>query len=143
MTVTDAYSDTKEYSPDSRNTDLHAPNTAGFLRLITRQRSVRQKDGTWRQVAADKVLEKAVTQPLGTYIYRRQVTVTEWVALRPILEVYDRDTGYKGGGRLQEPWWRQTEARKYLSATLKEILVAARGRRRKSSRRGESKGGDR
>ena len=67
----------------------------------------------------------------------------EWVALRPILEVYDRDTGYKGGGRLQETWCRQTEARKYLSATLKEISVAARERRRKSGRRGESKGGDR
>ena len=48
------------------------------------------------------------------------------MALRPILEVCDIDTGYKGGGRLRDPWWRKTSARKQLSAKLKEILVSAR-----------------
>ena len=62
----------------------------GFLQRIKRQRVVQQKDGTWRQVAAGTVIEKAGTQPLGTYIDRRQATVAEWVALRPILEVCDR-----------------------------------------------------
>ena len=78
----------------------------GFLRQITGQRVVQQEEGTWRQVAAQKVLEKAGTQPLGTYIDRSQATVAEWVALRPILEVYDRDKCYKGGGRRRYPWWR-------------------------------------
>ena len=50
----------------------------------------------------------------------------EWVALRPILEVCERETGYDVEGRRQNPWWRQTAARKQLSATLKEILAAAR-----------------
>ena len=63
------------------------------------------------------------------------------MALRPILEVYDKDTGYEGDGRCQEPWWRQMAAIKQLSATLKEILVAARERRWKSVRRGGG-GGD-
>ena len=49
-------------------------------------------------MAAEKVLEKAGTQSLGTYIDSRQVTVVTWVALRPILEVCDRDTCYEGGG---------------------------------------------
>ena len=59
----------------------------GFLRQIMGQREVQQEDGTWRQVATEKVLEKAGTQSLGVYIDRRQATLSEWVALRPILEV--------------------------------------------------------
>ena len=52
--------------------------------------------------------------------------MAEWVALRPILEVCDRETGYEGGVILQEPWWRQTATRKQLRATLKDILAAER-----------------
>ena len=50
--------------------------------------------------------------------------MAEWVVLRPILEVYDKETGYEGGARRPEPWWRKTAARKQLSATLKEISAA-------------------
>ena len=65
----------------------------GFLRQITGQRVEIRDDGTWPQVAADKFLEKAGTQYLGDYIERRQESVTEWVALRTILEVCDREIG--------------------------------------------------
>ena len=64
----------------------------GFLRQITGQRAVRREDENWRKVVSDKVLEKAGTQYLGNYIDRRQATVAEWVELRPILEVCDRET---------------------------------------------------
>ena len=89
---------------------------------------MQQKDGTWRMVSADKFLENAGNQYLGTYIDRSQATVVEWAALRHILEVCDRETGYEGGGRRQDPWWRQTAARNQLSVTLKEIAVTARDR---------------
>ena len=46
--------------------------------------------------------------------------------LRRILEVCDRETGYKGVIRLRDPWWRQTANRKQLSAALEEISTAAR-----------------
>ena len=46
-----------------------------FLWQITRQGAVRHKDGTWRQVSAETILEKAGTHPLCTYIGRRQSTV--------------------------------------------------------------------
>ena len=98
----------------------------GFLCRIMRQGEVQHKDHTWRQLPTEKVLEKAGTQPLGTYMDMRQATVAEWVKLRPILEVCDRDTGYKGGERRRELWWRQPEARKQLGATLKEVSAAAR-----------------
>ena len=45
-------------------------------------------------MAAETVLEKAGTKPIGTYIDRRQATVVEWVALIPILKVCDRETCY-------------------------------------------------
>ena len=67
--------------------------------------------------------------------------MAEWVGLCLILEVCDRDMGYTGGGRRREPWWRQTAARKQLSATLKDISAAARERRCKSGRCGKSGGG--
>ena len=70
-------------------------------------------------MAAEKVLEKAGTQSLGTYIDRRQATLAEWVTLRPILEVCDRETVYEQGGKRQETWWMQTVARKQMGATLK------------------------
>ena len=35
------------------------------------------------------------------------------------------------------PWWRQKEVQKNLSATLENILAAARAWRRESGRRGE------
>ena len=38
----------------------------GFLWRITRQRAEQQKDGTWRQMVTDTVLEKSGPQPLGT-----------------------------------------------------------------------------
>ena len=93
-------------------------------------------------MASETVIEKAVTKPLVTYIDRRQATVEEWVALRPILKVCDREIGYEGRGRLQEPWWRKTAARKQLSATLKNISAEARERRWNSGRRAGG-GGDR
>ena len=114
----------------------------GLLRQITGKREVRRKDRTWRQVAAENVLKKTGIQSLGAYIDRRQKTVAKWVALRPILEVCNRETGYEGRGRRRETWWWKTAARNQLSATLKYILVAERERCWKSSRRGGG-GGDR
>ena len=58
-----------------------------------------QRDGNWRSEAAEKVLREAVNHSLGAYIDKQKATVVEWVALRLILEVCNKDTGYEGGGR--------------------------------------------
>ena len=60
---------------------------------MTGQKEKLQKDGTWRSESAENVLKKAGTQTLGAYIYRRHETVAEWVELRTILEICDRETG--------------------------------------------------
>ena len=92
-------------------------------------------------MAAVSVLKEAGTQTLGTYIDKRQEAVAEWVMLRPMLEVCDRETRYEGGGRCRDPWWRKMAAQKQLSVTLEEISAAARERCWESDRRGKCGGG--
>ena len=88
-----------------------------------------------------RLFKEAGNQYLGVYIDKRQATVMGWVVLRPILEVFDKETGNEGGGRRRDPRGRKTESRKQLCATLKDISTAVRVRRRKSGRRGEGGGG--
>ena len=90
----------------------------GFLMQITGQREARQKEGTWRCVAVEKVLNTEGTQYLGAYIDRWQAKVSEWVVLCPILEVYNKEICYKIWRRRQDHWWRQKATRKTLSARL-------------------------
>ena len=63
----------------------------------------------WVMMTGDgkTVFQGEGTHPLWTYVDRRQATVAEWVALRPILGVFARDIGYEGGGRLRVPLWRK------------------------------------
>ena len=87
-----------------------------------------------------KVLKGAGTQTLGAYIDKRQVTVAEWLELRPILDIFNIETGYEGGGRRRETWWRQTADRKHMRSMLEEILEMASVRRWESGRRGKGEG---
>ena len=113
----------------------------GFLRQITRKKSKWLRDGLWWQVTAKKFLQGAGTQPLQTYVDRRQATVAEWVALRPIFDICAREMGYEGGGRLWVPWWRQAAAEKQLKVTVEAVWEAARVRRQqKPVRRGRTEG---
>ena len=48
-------------------------NFIGF----TGQRSERQEDGTWWQVSEEKLLGKAGTESLGSYVVRRLAVVAE------------------------------------------------------------------
>ena len=101
----------------------------------------RQRDGTCIRAAAARVLKEAGIQTLGAYIEKRQAAVAEWVDLRLVLEICDKETGYEGGGGRRKLCLRKTAARKHLSATLEDILAAARERRWESGRCGEVRGG--
>ena len=83
------------------------------------------------------------TETLGTYTDKQQETVVYWVALRPIIDICNRETGYQGGGRRRELWWRQTAAQNQLIATLEDILAAAKARNWESGRCGKGGGGGR
>ena len=104
----------------------------GFLRQVLVNTAKRQREGNWRSAVAEIILKSAGAQTLGTYIDKKKAIVVEWVALRPKLEVFNRETGYEGGGRHHEPWWRQTAARDQLSATLEDLLSASSERRQES-----------
>ena len=78
----------------------------GFLRQVKKSKAKPLKDGSWRKAATNKALQGAETRPLQTYLDRRQATLTEWVALRPIFGVCTRETGYEGRGKLWVLWWR-------------------------------------
>ena len=48
------------------------------------------------------LLNKAGTQKLGTYVYRGQTTLVEWVVVRTIYVVCDGETYYEGERRRHE-----------------------------------------
>ena len=90
----------------------------GFLWQVKKSKAKRLRDGSWREAEDNKVLLGAETQPLRTYLDRRQATVTEGVALRPVFDVCTRETGYEGGGKLRMPWRRQAAAEKQMKVTV-------------------------
>ena len=62
----------------------------GVLRKVTGHNANQKRYRTWIIVAEARVLKEAGTHTLGDYIDKRQETVTEWVVLRPIIEVCNR-----------------------------------------------------
>ena len=64
----------------------------GFLWQLTIMKVKRQQYGSRRKVALEKVIQGAGTQPLQTYINRRQATVAKSVDLRPTFEVCSKVT---------------------------------------------------
>ena len=60
---------------------------------------MRPEDETWTNEGPDRVLKAAGTHPLMEYIDKRQVTVAELVALCPIFEICEKETGYAGEGK--------------------------------------------
>ena len=90
----------------------------GFLFNITGKRVRRQADGLWETSAAKEVLRVARMQSATTYIGRRKATVAQWVSLKLLLEVCAWETGYEGGDRKSQPWWRQGTAAEVLRTNL-------------------------
>ena len=90
----------------------------GFL-IPVRGKWERQKaDRTWVTTNVEVVREAEGTHPEMAHIGRRQGTVAQWVMLRPIFEVCERETGYEGGGRRREAWWTQEEEETHSRETL-------------------------
>ena len=65
----------------------------GFLRQIMGKQAWRLGDGMWDITEAEVVQEAAGIQSETTYIERRQATVAQRVALRPLFEVCAREKG--------------------------------------------------
>ena len=59
----------------------------GFLRQVKKLKTKKLRDGLWHKAAANKILQGSGTQPIQTYLDRRQATVAEWGDLRTIFDV--------------------------------------------------------
>ena len=70
------------------------------------------------------------TQSAMIYIGRLQATMTQWMALQPIFEVYAGGKVYEGGGHRREAWWIQEAIEHKLQAKLTGVLREANMRRR-------------
>ena len=79
----------------------------GLLQQVMGMKSLTIEEETWTKEGTDRVLQTAGNKPLREYIEKRQVTVSEWVDLRPIFEVCTKEMGYEEGEKLRELWWRQ------------------------------------
>ena len=79
----------------------------GLLRQITGNLVCRLGDRTWDTPGAEVLWESAGTQSEMTYIGRRQASVENWVALRPLFKVCAREKVYEGSGHMREAWWYQ------------------------------------
>ena len=112
-----------------------------FLRHETGMKARRLGDENWQKEGAEKVIQEDGTKPLWYYINISKTMITEWVDLRQIFEVCEKETGYEGGGRLRDKWWSQTAAERHLKARLKDISAAVcEWRQQESGRRGEGEG---
>ena len=74
------------------------------------------------------VREAEGTQLARTYIGRRQATVSQWVALRPLFDVCAREIWYEGRAHKREAWWRQEATKKQLRSTMASSREAQRRR---------------
>ena len=91
---------------------------------MTGKRVRQKRDGYLHREETERVIQITGTQSLRMYTGRRQATVAEWVAIRPIFVVFVHENmGYAGGERQREPWWRQSSADAQMRNTLRVNLT--------------------
>ena len=61
-----------------------------FLKIIMGKIAKQLGDGTWETPGVEGIREAVGTESARIYIERRQSTVAQWVALRPLFEVCAR-----------------------------------------------------
>ena len=59
----------------------------GFLRQVKKLKTKGLRGGLWQKAAEKKIIQGSGTQPIQTYLDRRQATLTEWGDLRTIFDV--------------------------------------------------------
>ena len=76
-------------------------------RKLTGRQPRRGKDGTWYYPLLEGAMKEAGIVRIRTSILRRQNTVTQFIATRPILELCEK-ANRRPGARLARRWWEQT-----------------------------------
>uniref|UniRef100_A0A7S0FHZ4 Uncharacterized protein n=1 Tax=Minutocellus polymorphus TaxID=265543 RepID=A0A7S0FHZ4_9STRA len=66
----------------------------------------RLPDGSWECPSLEKALEEAGLFPISEYVARRQRTVAQYIALRPIYDIAVEE-GRQRGTSTSMRWWEQ------------------------------------
>ena len=69
-----------------------------FLRQVTRKQATWRRDGSWRHITSEEVIQGAGTKMLRTYVVRRQETAAECVSTRTFFMSVREIQGSKEGG---------------------------------------------
>ena len=78
----------------------------GVVRRITGRQQWRGWDGKWFYLSLEGVMKEAGFKEISTSITNRQNTVTQYIAIRPLLDLCE-GTNQIGGVRLSRRWWDQ------------------------------------
>ena len=73
---------------------------------ITGMTEKRGADGEWEYPLVVKEMEAVGIHPIGVYIRRRQTTIADRVAYRPVYELFTEAERMPGTSRLVR-WWDQ------------------------------------
>ena len=76
-------------------------------RKLTGRQPRHRKDGTWYYPSLAGAMKEAGIFRIRTSILRRQNTVAQSIATRPILDLYEKAT-QRPGARVLRRWWEQT-----------------------------------
>ena len=75
-----------------------------FARRITGKQPRRKTDGSWDYPPLAEALGEEGLEGMRKSITRRQNTVAQYIATRPILDLCDQATR-RPGARVYRPWW--------------------------------------
>ena len=73
-------------------------------RRITGRHPRRQGGGSWEYPSFEEALVEEGFEGIGTYVTRRQNTVAQYIATRPILDLYERSAP-RPGAWVSRRWW--------------------------------------
>ena len=97
--------------------------------MVTVKREKQLGDGPWEMPEAEGTREAEGTQSARIYIEQRQANVAQWVALRPLFEVFTRERRYEGGGEDKEGVVAPRGNGKKLWDTLEDLREAKTSRK--------------
>ena len=116
----------------------------GAARRITGRQPRRGWDGKWHYPSLVGAMKEAGFTDVRTSITRRQNTVAQFIATRPLLDLCEGTT-QRGGARVTMRWWDQkgidwekAKARGTTTESESELEVDGKGRRRGTQTAGQA-----
>ena len=80
--------------------------------MITGNREKQLGYGIWETPGEEVIREAGGTYLDRIYIEQRKATMAQWVAIRPLFGVCEREKGYEGEGQRRKLLWSQEATEK-------------------------------